>query len=137
MTHPNETKVRSAYDAASTGDLAPMLDLLHDDIQWQVAGESPLAGDYRGKQGILEFFGAMAELYDNTQRVQVADVLANDHRAVVLTDESAVLDGQTLNWTSAHVYTIDDGTVTAFSSYQDDAYHAIWSARRVPAWLNA
>jgi hypothetical protein len=34
MSHPNETRIRTAYDAASTGDLEPMLNMLSDDIRW-------------------------------------------------------------------------------------------------------
>jgi len=132
MSHPNETMIRTAYDAvSSSGDLAPMLDMLGDEIRWNVSGESPLAGEYEGKDGILRFFAAMAEQYDNTLNVQVCDVVANDHRAVVLTAESGTVDGHELTWTSAHVYGIANGVVVDFSSYTDDAYHAFWSAQRV------
>jgi hypothetical protein len=33
MSHPNETMIRTAYDAVSTGDLQPMLDMLSDEIR--------------------------------------------------------------------------------------------------------
>ena len=131
MTHPNETMIRTAYDAVSTGDLEPMLGMLSEEIRWNVSGQSPLAGDYEGKHGVLQFFSAMAEQYDNTLNVQVREVLANDHRAVVLTAESGTVDGHQLDWKSAHVFSIADGVVVAFTSYQDDAYHGFWSAQRV------
>jgi hypothetical protein len=83
----------------------------------------------RGKDGVLHFFGAMAQQYDNTLNVQVREVLANDHSAVVLTAESGTVDGHQLEWRSAHVFSIADRVVVAFTSYQDDAYHAFWSAR--------
>lgn len=127
MPHPNETMIRTAYDAVSTGKLQPMLDILSDEIHWNVSGGSPLAGAYEGRDGVLQFFGAMAQQYDNTLDVQVRDVLATDHHAVVLTAESGTVDGHQLQWTSAHVFSIADGVVVAFTSYQDDAYHAHWS----------
>jgi uncharacterized protein len=110
MSHPNETMIRTAYDAVSTGDLQPMLGMLSDKIRWNVSGDSPLAGDYEGKDGVVQFFGAMAHQYDNTLNVQLREVLANDHRAVVLTAESGTVDGHQLKWTSAHVFSITDGS---------------------------
>ena len=131
MSHPNETMIRTAYSAVSTGSLQPMLNMLSDEIRWNVSGDSPLAGDYEGKDGVLQFFGAMAQQYDHTLNVQVREVLANDHRAVVLTAESGTVDGHRLEWSSAHVFSIADGFVVGFTSYQDDAYHAFWSGQRV------
>lgn len=131
MSHPNETMIRTAYDAISSGDLQPMLNMLSDEIRWHVSGDSPLAGDYDGKNGVLQFFGAMAQQYDNTLNVHVREVLANDHRAVVLTAESGTIEGHQLNWNSAHVFSLADGVAIEFTSYQDDAYHAFWTAERV------
>jgi uncharacterized protein len=131
MAHSNEKMLRSAYDAASTGDLEPMLEMLSEDVRWHFGGESPLAGEYQGRAGVLEFFGSMAGLYEGTLAVEVADVVANDHLGIVLTNESATVDGHDLGWTSAHVYRIEDGMVVGFTAYTDAAYHAFWSARRV------
>ncbi len=100
MRHPNETMIRSSYDAASTGDLQPILDILSDEIRWNVSGDSALAGDYNGKDAVLRFFGAIARQYDNTLNVQVREVLVNDHHAVALTAESGTVDGHQLEWTS-------------------------------------
>ena len=129
MSHPNQTMIRTAYDAVSTGDLQPMLSMLGDEIRWHVSGDSLLAGAYEGKEGVLQFFYAMAQQYDNTLNVQVVDVLATDHHAVVLTNESGTIEGHPLRWNSAHVFSIADGVVVAFTSYQDDTYHTFWSTR--------
>lgn len=130
MAHSNEQMLRGAYDAASTGDLAPMLGMLSDKIRWHVDGDSPLAGDYEGKSGILDFFGAMGELYSGTLAVEVADIVANEHRGIVLTKESATMDGEDLAWTSAHVFRFERGKAVDFTAYTDDAYHAFWSGSR-------
>jgi ketosteroid isomerase-like protein len=132
MANPNEAMLRNAYEAASTGDLAPMLSMLSGRIRWHVDGDSPLAGDYEGENGVLEFFGAMAEFYGGTLVVEVADVVANDHLGIVLTNESASVDGHDLEWTSAHVFRIEDGVVVGFTAYTDEAYHAFWSATPAP-----
>lgn len=130
MSHPNETMLRRAYAAMSTGDLVPMLAMLSDEVHWHVDSDSPLAGEYVGKSGVLEFFAAMAELYGSTLAVEVGDVVANDHLGIVLTNESGTVEGEDVAWTSAHVYRIEDGAVVSFSAYTDDAYHALWAARQ-------
>ena len=73
----------------------------------------------------------MAQQYDNTLDVQVREVLTNAHHAVVLTAESGTVDGHPLEWSAVHVFSIADGVVVAFTSYQDDAYHRFWSPQRV------
>jgi RNA polymerase sigma-70 factor, ECF subfamily len=75
MPHQNEQLLRTNYDAFTTGDMDPMLDSLTDDIEWRVSGPSPLAGAYKGKAEVLEFFGQTMELYDGTLRLKVLDVL--------------------------------------------------------------
>lgn len=133
MAHRNQLALRTAYDRVGVGDPQPLLDLLSDDVRWEVGGASPLAGTYEGKDGVLAFFHAMGEQYQGTLNVQVRDVFADDNCAVVLTNESGSVDDQQLRWTSAHVYTLQNGTIVNFTSYTDDSYHAFWSARALAA----
>ena len=85
----------------------------------------------RAATGFFSSSARWAEQYDHTLNVQVREVLANDHRAVVLTAESGTVDGHRLEWSSVHVFSIAASVVVGFTRYQDDAYHAFWSAQRV------
>lgn len=51
--HGNAALVRAAFDAwrAGTGSV---FDLLHEDVVWTVAGDSPVSGTYRGKADFMD-----------------------------------------------------------------------------------
>jgi len=127
MSHPNETMLRTAYAGFSIGDMAPLTDMLSDDITWHAAGTSPVSGDYVGKDEVFGFFAKMMELYGGSLRVEVRDVLANDDHGVVLTTEHGSSQGETVEFTTVHLWTIRDGKCTRFVSYEDDVYHHFWS----------
>ena len=109
MPHRNEQLLRRNYDAFTTGDMDPMLDSLTDDIDWHVSGASPLAGDYKGKAEVLEFFAQMTELYGGTLRLEVLDVLANDDHGVVLTRERGEHAGKAVEYGGVHRWDFRDG----------------------------
>lgn len=52
-THDNAALVRAAFDdwRAGTGNV---FDLLADDAQWTVAGDSPVSGTYHGKRDFMD-----------------------------------------------------------------------------------
>jgi ketosteroid isomerase-like protein len=101
--------------------------MLSQDIRWHVSGPSPIAGEYTGVDGVLKFFGAMFELYEGTLQVNIRDVTASDDHVVVLTAESGTHAGRRVDFTSAHVYTIQGGKATEFEVLYSDAYHQFWS----------
>lgn len=121
-----EKALRSSYEAFRRGDLKPLMDSLSDDIQWHVSGESPLAGSYRGKDEVLGLFGRMMDLYGGTLRVEVADILANDQRGVVVTKEQASHQGRNLEFSCIHLWIVRDGKLAEFRVFYDDAYHQFW-----------
>jgi len=51
---------------------------MSQDIVWHMAGTSQLAGDYRGHQQVVGFFGRIMELSGGTFRLDIHDVLAVD-----------------------------------------------------------
>jgi hypothetical protein len=52
---------------------------------WHAAGRNPLAGDHRGTDEVLGYFGRTLELTGGTFRVELHDVVANvDDHAVGL-----------------------------------------------------
>jgi ketosteroid isomerase-like protein len=125
----NVLAVKAAYDATATGDFAPLIALLAEDIQWRVTGPGPLVGHYRGKPAIGRFFARMGETYGDSFRLRVIDILASDERVVVLTSEQGGYRGDAVAWRSAHVFTFENGLCVRFLSFQDDAFIAFWLAR--------
>jgi uncharacterized protein len=61
MAHPHKDLVRAEYDAFSRGDLDALRQAWSPNIVWDVAGRSPVAGDYKGVDAVLGFFGKLIE----------------------------------------------------------------------------
>ncbi len=53
MASPNEELMQRCADAGHRGDIDAVLECYADDIVMHVLGRNPLAGDYRGEQGVL------------------------------------------------------------------------------------
>lgn len=127
--HPNLELLRRGYAAYGAGDLDTVNELFADDIVWHVAGRSPLAGDYRGKEEVFGFFGKLQEMSEGTSRVEVHDSLANDTHGIALVTESATRSGRSHQGRASHIFHFRDGKVAEYWDAQTDQYSAdeFWS----------
>lgn len=122
--HPNLDLLRRGYTAYGSGDLDAINELFADDVVWHIAGRSPLAGDYTGKEQVFGFFARLQELSDGTSKIEVHDLLANDEHGVVLVTESATRGGRSHEGSATHVFHLREGKVTEFWDAQTDQYAA-------------
>jgi len=127
--HPNVELLRKGYAAYSSGDIEVLNDLFADDILWHVAGRSPLAGDYKGRDQVFGFFGKLMELSDGTAKIEVHDLLANDDHAVALVTGTATRNGASFTGQDVHTFHVRDGKVVEFWDSPVDQYAAdeFWS----------
>jgi ketosteroid isomerase-like protein len=127
-THPNATRLRQSYQALEQGDMQPLLDLLTDDITWIDSTLGPLAGTYRGKAEVPQFFARMMDIYEGSLRVEIAAVVADDDHAVVLTRESGSPQGEPVSWTGAHVWSFTGERCHRFVNYGSAEYQRFWAS---------
>lgn len=127
--HPNLDLMRRGYDAYIAGDMNTINELFADDVVWHVAGHSPLAGDYAGKEQVFGFFGKLQEMSGGTSKVHVHDLLASDTHGVALVVESASRNGKDHQADAVHVLHLRDGKVTEFWDAHPDqpATDEFWS----------
>ncbi len=128
--HPNETLVRRLYELFSQGDVEGFLQLLADDVHWHVPGRCPIAGDYKGRQAVLGYFGAIDELSGGTYRIsEVHDVVANDDHVVGLHHSVATRPGKTYDYNETIIMHVRDGRVTEVWEVYGDQYEVdeFWS----------
>jgi ketosteroid isomerase-like protein len=60
-TQENLQVVKDGYAAFSRGDIPALLALMAEDVEWQIPGAGlPLAGTYRGHDGVAKFFQKLA-----------------------------------------------------------------------------
>ena len=82
--HKNAELIQAGFDAFASADLETIDRLLADDIVWHSAGTSVLAGEFDGKQAVLELFGRVLEVTSGTFRQDVHAILADDDHVIAL-----------------------------------------------------
>ncbi|WP_127996907.1 nuclear transport factor 2 family protein [Piscinibacter defluvii] len=130
MPSPTEI-VQSLYAAFGRGDIAAVLDLLTDDVQWEHKGSSGAAylRTARGRADVARWFGEVAEL-DEVQAFEPREFLAGTDHVTVLGWERtrARPAGGVFETDWMHVFTLRDGRVCRFVGLYDTA--AALAARR-------
>jgi ketosteroid isomerase-like protein len=69
----NLDAVRKGYAAFNTGDIATLKTVLAHDCVQHAPGKSQLAGEYKGIEAVLGYYGKVAELTDNTFRADLIE----------------------------------------------------------------
>ena len=121
MAHPNEDLLRRGYAAFAAADLDTVFSLFADDMVWHNGGNNQLAGDFRGHEAIMGFFGQLIEITGGTFRLDIHDVVANDVHGVVLVTAHAERDGQPLAVREANIWHLADGQATEFWAFPEDS----------------
>jgi ketosteroid isomerase-like protein len=112
--------VRRAHDAFATGDVDAVMRLCADEITFHIPGTSPLAGEWAGRERVLEFFAKAAELSEGTLALSPDEVLADGERVVVLTRVHARRKGRSETFTNVHAMRVVDGKITELREYMGD-----------------
>jgi ketosteroid isomerase-like protein len=120
VSERNVALARKGYEAFNSGDVQTVLGLFADDVVWHNLGTSPLAGDYRGKQAVMELFGRFLQLVDS-QQTAIHDILANDQHTVVLATVTLSREGRTLEQRVTDVIHPDaEGRVVEYWRFSED-----------------
>jgi ketosteroid isomerase-like protein len=128
--HPNAQFIRRGLEAFSKGDMATVGGLFGDDIVFHVPGNSPISGEYKGKDEVFGFLAQLPVLTDGSFRLDVHDVVGNDEHVVALVRGSGSRpDGRTLDMPIAQVFHVRDGKAVEFWGMAEDQAKAdaFWS----------
>lgn len=117
----NADIARRAYTAFLSGDMATMNELMSDDIVWHSPGNNLLSGTYRGKEEVFGFFAKIAQLTDGPMQMDIHDILASDDHVVALLETRAARGDKSLETKAAHIMHVEDGRVTEFWNFVEDA----------------
>ena len=127
----NTNLVQRVYGNFKSGDIKALLNLLSDNIEWQLPEieNVPFAGKYRGHEDVGQFFESLVD----TQEVQHFDpreFIAQGDKVVALGHYAwrVKSTGREFGGDFAHVFTVDNGKVVRFHEYMDTA--AVAAAHR-------
>lgn len=118
--NPNARLVAQAFDNWKQGT-GTVFDLLADDMQWTVAGVSPVSGTYRTRESfIADAVRPITSKLDTPIVPTVKHIVAQDDQVVVLWDGVATgKDGQTYENSYAWHMTLDGGRITQVVAFLD------------------
>lgn len=127
--HPNAALLRKGHEAFSNGDMATLTEIIAEDTLWHIAGKSPLAGDYQGREEVFGFFKKVSELTGGTFKIEDHDFLGTDDHAVALFKMTGDRGGKTLDANFCEVVHCRNGQIVEDwgSAYDQYAFDDFWS----------
>jgi uncharacterized protein len=121
--------VRAAYAAFGAGDMDAFNRLYSADVVHTLPGRSAVSGAHRGLPAVLGFYGQLAELSDNTIRVEPEALFTDgEQRVLGIHHTTATRNGRELDIREGIVITISDGKIATLDGFLDDfgVYEAFW-----------
>lgn len=121
-TQKPEDIVQQIYAAFGRGDLAALLSLLADDVQWTLNGKGsiPYGGRHAGKSAVEHWFGLLVQTVSFTQ-FEIDRTIAKELTVICFGREAGTVKATGKNYATPllHVWEIADGRVASFSDYFD------------------
>ena len=130
MAHPNEDIVRQGYKAFAEGDMDTLRSLFAPDAVHVATGNSSLAGEYKGVDAILGYYGTLFERSEGTFAAELQSVKVEGDDTVVATHrDKGRRGGKTLDQDEDLTFTIANGKITRLVEKHSDqaAYDDFWS----------
>jgi ketosteroid isomerase-like protein len=103
--HPNVRRMRDVAASLARGDFEAALQHFPEDVVLFSPATRPEDRVYRGRDGLMRFFGHLAERSNGTIAAAVVDLLADDKYVVVFLRVTAARDGKELDAIVAHFAT--------------------------------
>lgn len=114
------------------GGAEPLREVLADDIVWHIPGDNAIAGEYRGREAVMEYFARRRDLAAATFRMHPGEMLVGDgDHVAVLTDGTATIGGMERRWSTVGLYRLRGEQVAECRLLPLDAaaFDEIWRAR--------
>lgn len=116
--------VQQIYEAFGRGDVPALLAYLADTVDWEFVGSSklPYAGRRKDRQGVADFFAAVAKT-DDIHAFEPREFLeSGDHVTVLGWERSTAREtGHAFESEWAHVFTVTNGKVTRWRGFFNTA----------------
>ena len=125
-TSPDSKSVLERYVAAlQAGDESAIRDAVADDAVWQLDGELPISGTWRGRDSIIDdFLGTALSYYrPGTISLEVTSLIAEGDRVVMeWTSRAHTHTGEPYENRCIGVFTVRAGRIEHVHEYMDTLY---------------
>ena len=112
------------------GDIEAVRALLAPDVVWHVPGGSPIAGDHRGRDAVMDYFARRRALAGGAMTIVDGERLVSGDVVIQLADGEIERDGDRRRWRTAGVYRFEGDRVAEvwLVPFELAAFEAIWAA---------
>jgi len=119
--HPNEELVRAEAAAWDTGDPEAVVAFYTPQVVCDIRGSGPLAGEYRGHEGIREYYSKCTQQLEALDELGGGehDVIANDEHVVRLLEVTGRKGDLEVAWRIITVYHVRDGRLDRVWEHSD------------------
>lgn len=116
--------VKQAYEAFGRGDVPAILNLVADQVDWELVGPTslPYAGRRKNHKEVADFFAAVASS-DDIHAFEPREFIEADEHVTVLGWEDATTRDTNRKFESqwAHVFTVKNGKITRWRGFVNTA----------------
>jgi uncharacterized protein len=114
------TLVQNAYAAFGRGDIAAVLDMLSDDVEWSSPRTLPHGGEFHGRAEVGGFFKAIGANWQALALdVEAVGEIGGDLVVGVVRVNGTRSTGAKQSYGAAHVFTVRNGKIAGYREYVD------------------
>ena len=114
----NADLLRKTYEAFGRGDIPAVMEVLDENIVWNVPAVLPHAMDVGGRDDVGAFFQKLASTWEDFD-LQIDDFCASGDRVCAIGRAGGNLGGRQASYGFVHAWTVRDGTCVRFDEYVD------------------
>jgi uncharacterized protein len=118
MSNGNVEVLKGAYDAFGRGDIATVLGVMDEKIDWSVPTAVPQGGRVRGRDEVGGFFQNLVSIWSDFS-VDVDDFVAEGDRVCVIGRATGKVGDTKTGYGFVHAWTMSDGRAVRFDEYVD------------------
>jgi len=119
--HPHVTLIRKGYKAFSAGDFATLREIFASDAVQHQPGTSPMSGDFKGADAILEQYAALFRESEGTLTVELQQCFTDGAGHVIAVHRArASRKGKTLDVPEALSFTLVGDRVVDIAALERD-----------------
>ncbi len=122
MTLNSLEVVRSFYDCLERGELPAALELVDDEVRWEMQGpeQLPFTGKTSGKRAVADFFTTISA-HGEVESFHIDQFLVDGDTVVVLGNERlrSKVTGRAFEMDFADVLVVRDGRIVSFREFCD------------------
>src|SRR5258708_24914690 len=114
----NSAVIESAYAAFARGDIAGVIALVDDGVEWSSPATLPQGGHFHGKEGVGQFFQAIGANWTSLElAVEGVSEAGADVVIGVVRADGTRRDGGDSGYGAAHAFTLRNSKIVQFREY--------------------